>query len=67
LEAAKEAMEAKVDTEAVDLGAVEDSEEVMEVMEHMARSNHLKNAQIFFKDFFIKKSNYRTHLHAIYI
>ena len=64
LEAAKEAMEAKVDTEAVDLEAVdleavEDSEEVMEDMADTGRSNYLKNAQIFSKDFLIKKSNYR--------
>jgi hypothetical protein len=54
LEAAKVAMEAKVDTE-----AVEDSEEVMEDMA-TGRSNCLKNAQIFFKDFLIKKGNYHT-------
>jgi hypothetical protein len=44
MEAAKEAMEAKVDTE-----AVEDSEEVMEDMADTGRSNYLKNAQIFSK------------------
>jgi hypothetical protein len=60
LEAAKGGMEAKVDTEVVDLEAVEDSEEVMEDMADTGSSNYLKNAQIFFKDFMIKKSNYRT-------
>lgn len=55
LEAAKEAMEAKVDTE-----AVEDLEEVMEDMAATGRSNCLKNTQKFFKDFLIKKGNYRT-------
>jgi hypothetical protein len=55
MEEAKEATEAKVDTE-----AEEDTEEVMEDMAATGRSNCLKNALIFFKDFLIKKGNYRT-------
>lgn len=49
-----------MDKETMDFEAVEDSEEVAEDMADMGRSNYLKNAQIFFKDFLIKKSNYRT-------
>jgi hypothetical protein len=71
---AVEVVGALEETEAVDLvgamvdtEAVEDSGEVMEDMANMDRSNYVRSAHIFFKDFLIKRVIIPRLLHGIYI